>query len=479
MKLKLRKFDVIIIVVLIIIAGGVFLKVGYIPNPIEEKTPKIEFIRNDEKNQLIVSSVSTEVLWEDINITGDCDKSFLTKYVHEGDIIDKCRGTISIRYIPKDIPLGTWSFKELEELPNSVLSGNERDVSPEDEGPHYQKALVAREWWYYSAVFGSDSDLAGWTLSVSFNHMSRNDLYIEKPDILVVTLISPDGEKYGGIVSRERPILGILRNPSLEASGSSKDFKVTFEDSYVKGRNPNWHLHVEGEDIDEKNDIIIDLQYFAPSSPYWTFSNAPFDKSNGNIASYIFTGCEISGTIKINGFSYSASGIGHHEHTWISGILSKRIFRGWDWCHMQLDNGWNIYYSNYYLLPQLKSIKESKINPFSNLIITTNQGETLTKLENVDIEITESDTLFLLLNIPISSRVNAGTSPTQVVLNSYEIKLDINIKAENTYDHTWKRLSYVGMKIGGCSVSGKISWIDDVEHEVELSGIGTIWNMRH
>ena len=37
--------------------------------------------------------------------------------------------------------------------------------------------------------------------------------------------------------------------------------------------------------------------------------------------------------------------------------LLKPIIKGWDWCHMTLDNGWNIYYSNYYLTSQINTSK--------------------------------------------------------------------------------------------------------------------------
>jgi hypothetical protein len=36
------------------------------------------------------------------------------------------------------------------------------------------------------------------------------------------------------------------------------------------------------------------------------------------------------------------------------------------------------------------------------------------------------------------------------------------------------------MKIGRNTVTGEITWSDDDgEHEINLNGIGTIWNMRH
>ena len=186
MKFKLRKIDAIIIVALIIIAGIVLLRAGYIPEPGKEKPPIFNFIKDDENYKLIVEYVSTDVLWSDIEITGNCDKSGLSEYVHPGDEITNCRETIILNYLPTNSILGSWTFKRKEKLPESIIPSNERSVSPEDEGVHYNKLFVSREWWYYSVIFSDNSELAGWVVSISFNHMARNDLFWLKPDILVV-----------------------------------------------------------------------------------------------------------------------------------------------------------------------------------------------------------------------------------------------------------------------------------------------------
>jgi predicted secreted hydrolase len=415
MKFKFRKIDAIIIIALLIIAGFIFFRAGYIPDPSKPKTPNIEFYQDDANNKLIVEYVAGDILWINIQIIGTCDTSDLTKYVLKGDEITNCWSTITIKYGPTGELYGTWTFTEREELPESIISGNERSVSPEDEGPHYTKISVSREWWYYTVVFSKDCDLPDWTVTISFNHMSRYDLFWLKPDILVVTLHSPDGKEYGGIIEKER-YLGILRQPTLQATSSNEGFKVTFQDSFAQGKAPNWHVHIEGKNIDNKHDIIMDLQYFAHSAPYWTHSSRLIDKSAGSIASYIFMGCEVTGSVKIDGINYNVKGIGHHEHTWASNIITKGLIKGWDWCHMTLDNGWNIYYSNYYFLPQIQSTKIFEINPFVTVIITTNQGETITKLEDVNIKVTESDQIFLLLNIPSETQITARPSVTQILL---------------------------------------------------------------
>jgi predicted secreted hydrolase len=366
------------------------------------------------------------------------------------------------------------------------MAAKERTVKPQDEGEHYKDLLVNREWWYYTAIFSKDSELAGWTLTVSFNHMSRTDLFMTKPDLLFVVLTGPDGDRYGGFIEKERPLLGnyaFLKDPVLQAISSDRGFKISFEDSYVKGKWPNWHLHIDVDNIGAGgHDLLIDLQFFAPSSPIWIHNNRPIDGSNAKIASYAFIGCDVSGSVEIDGFNFDVKGIGHHEHTWATGgILMKTLIRGWDWAHITMENGWNIYYSNYYLVvPQIKSTKDSKMNRLGIVIVTNDQGKKITLLEDIDIKIERSDDVTFLMKMPIETQVTASPSLTQLILSGYNIKLDLTLTAENTFDYTWKKLSPVGMRIGDTTTSGVISWSDDYgDHEVQLDGVGTIWNMRH
>lgn len=481
MNIRLRKIDAIIIVAMILIAGFVFYRLGYIFDHDGPDIPDIQFKKDDQEKTLTVVSVSDQVLWKDIEIIGDCDTSALGRHVTEGDLIIECEGTITIRHIPTDTILSIWKFTAIENLPSSMLLGNMRDVSPQDEGAHFNKIGNTREWWYYTVVFDEESELPGWVATIGFCHMSWGDLRLTlKPDILLITLHSPDGKEYGGIINKKRGGilgLGILGTSGLEASTPGIDLK--FGDSWAKGEAPIWHVHAEDKEIDKENMIVIDLDYFAPSSPLWIYSNRIIDKGEGRLATYMYTGCEVSGTLKLDGLEFKVSGIGHHEHSWSPGFI-KWIIKGWDWCHMRLENGWNIYYNKIYLRNQLLEIRTSRINPVSSFIITTDQGDTLTLLEDLDITVKKSDRIFLLLRMP--SELNIRAKPnllTQILLKKFNIHLDINIEADNTYEKIWKFPTYVGMKVGLNTVNGKISWKDeDGFHEIELNGIGTIWNMR-
>lgn len=483
MNLKLRKLDVIILIILIIIAVIVLFRAKFIEPPTVPKPPEIHFQQDDANKKLTVTYVSDVVRWDELEISGDCDKSKLGMMVVEGDEIVDCSGTIVVTHKETAATLGSWVFTKKEVLPESmVILPNQRSVSPKDEGAHYKdKLLVNREWWYYTVIFNKNSELPGWTATISFNHMARNDLFFSKPDLLFVALHSPDGREYGGVVERKRPLLGeysFLKEPVLQTSSSEKMFKVSFEDSYVQGLSPNWFLHIEGK-IGGKETIKMDLTFEAESSPYWTYSNRPIEKSKGKLASYMFMGCSVEGSVVLEGMEYNVKGIGHHEHTWASGILTSGIIRGWDWSHMTFENGWNIYYSNYYFTSQFQRVKTYNSDSFSNVIITTDKGETVLLLNDVKIEITDSDKIFLLLNMPKKLDINAKPSASQLLISEYDVELDLNIDSHNAFDKEWKRFTHLGMRIGRTNLNGKITWGDEEgDHEVELAGIGTIWNMR-
>jgi hypothetical protein len=369
--------------------------------------------------------------------------------------------------------------------PSSFTPSYRRDVSPEDEGVHYDKIRICREWWYYSAVFDEeDSELKDWVVAISFNHMARSDLLgTGKPDLLVVTLLGPNGETYGGMINKERG-LGILKAGTLIAS--SPGVKVEFEASWAEGAYPNWHVHAEDTDIDKNHDVVVDLDYTANSLPVWTIGNRAFDKSKSVIANYLFTGCNVTGTVTLDGKQYTVHGLGYHEHAWTPTIVTRGLINGWDWFHMTLENGWNIYASNYYPMPQVLSSVTSRINPYGVVIITTDKGKSLTELRNVDLKITKEDErIFPFVRMPSEFQFTAKPSldPLYVISQSFlygtNLKLAMDVGVENAYNKVWKFPTYVGMKVGMCSINGTLSWSDDDgDHVVSLDGLGVTWSMR-
>ena len=223
---------------------------------------------------------------------------------------------------------------------------------------------------------------------------------------------------------------------------------------------------------------MIDLDYFAPSNPLWIHSSRLIDKGKGIIANYIFTGCKVEGTVKLNNLEFKVKGTGHHEHSWSPGFLQLSI-KGWDWCYMVLDNGWSIYYGNYYLTRQILLPATTRINPLAIIVVTNDKGTKMTKLENVDITVEKFDKLFTLLKIPTNLGIIARPKIlSQPLLKTYNIKLELDIKTKNTYEKMWKFPTYVGMKVGLNSITGMVAWSEDGTQEMDLKGTGTFWFMR-
>lgn len=482
--MKFKKIDTIIIVSLLIVAGFIFYFAGYFPSLPEDKdrVPSINFEKDEKNNKLIVTYVSTIVRWSDIRIEGNCNTSGLSTYVVTGDEITDCNGVITIIYEPTKSVIDSWTFIKKDNLPiNFPYNLNyPRGTVPNDEGSHFDDFLstVTREWWYYSAIFDKNSDLAGWSVTISFNHMANGDLLLTKPDMLIVTLHGPNGENFGGFVNRRRGA-GLIWEPTLKVKSSEAEVIIEFEDSWVQGRYPEWIVNVEGKDIDKNNDIKMRLTFTAPNLAIWTHNNRPIQESKSKIANYMFTGCSVKGIVTIKEKAHNVEGIGHYEHSWSTSLL-KPLIRGWDWCHMTLENGWNIYYSNYYLTSQIVSSNTYKINPLSTIIITTDKGKTITSLEDIEITIENSERINLLLKRPTEISIKAKPGVTQPLLATYDIMLELNIKFEQSLEEKFGLIDTVTMSVGRSIINGRVKWTDeDGDHDISLNGIGSMWTMRH
>jgi predicted secreted hydrolase len=350
---------------------------------------------------------------------------------------------------------------------------------------HFSELRISREWWYFNAVFNDSlSQLKDWSIAVSFNHMARGDLLgTNKPDLLVVSVLGNKSETYGGMENKEH-YLGILKEGTLIAG--SPGVKIQFENSWAEGSYPHWHVHAEDSDIDTAHEIVVDLEYTARSLPIWVLGPRAFNKSESEVANYVLLGCDVSGTVTIDGQIYTVKGTGSHEHSWTPNAITRLAIGGWDWFSFNLDNGWNIYAANYLPSPQAISGALSKLDPFGTLLITTDRGETITELKDVNLKITQKDEkVFPLVKLPAAFSINADPSvnPLYVISQSllYGTKTTLNGDIEITHatSKLWKFPTYMGMKIGYCTIDGTISWSDnDGDHEVPIHGIGVSWNMR-
>lgn len=369
--------------------------------------------------------------------------------------------------------------------PTSFVPAIRRDVTPEDEGVHFDELRVSREWWYFSAIFtDKNSALRNWSVAVSFNHMARSDLLGSlKPDLLVVSLFGANGETYGGMINKQR-YLGILNQGTLIAS--SPGVNVQFEDSWVEGQYPTWHVHAVDNDIDTTHEIILDLDYTASSSPLWTMGAQAFNKTESELNSYVFAGCTVTGNVSIDGKKYFVSGTGHHEHVWTPHIITRATINGWDWFYVTCDNGYELYVTNFLPFPQSLSGKLSSLDSFGTFLLTADHGKTFTELKNVHFKTTKTDQrIFPFVKMPAAYSTDASPSfnsqyfVSQSMLYGSNLQVSADVAVPHAINKVWKFPSYVGMKIGSCTLDGTLSWSDaEGDHEIPMHGVGVSWSMR-
>ena len=375
--------------------------------------------------------------------------------------------------------------EKLPTPPTSLLPAFRRDVSIEDEGAHFSKLRISREWWFFTTVFNhSSSQLKNWVVTVSFNHMARGDLLgTNKPDLLIVSVLGNNSETYGGMINKEHH-LGILQEGTLIAG--SPGVKVQFENSWAEGSYPHWHVYAQDLDIDPSVTLIIDLDYTACSLPVWTLGSQAVDITDSEVASYVLLGCDVSGTITIDDEVYTVKGTGSHEHSWTPNAINRLAIGGLDCFSLTLENGWNIYATNYLPNPQAISGAVSTLDPFGTLLITTDRGETITELKDVNLKITKKDeNIFPLVKLPstFSLKADLSINPLYVISQSLLYGTKTTLQADLTLTHAtnklWKFPTYLGMKIGYCTIKGSITWSDNSDdYEVPVYGIGVSWNMR-
>ena len=94
----------------VVIAALIYIYFSGFIAPAPTEYPSINFVKDDASDTLTVASTDTDVLWKDIEIQGQCDKSALSGYVTAGDVISDCHGEIRIIHTPSNTLLGVFYF---------------------------------------------------------------------------------------------------------------------------------------------------------------------------------------------------------------------------------------------------------------------------------------------------------------------------------------------------------------------------------
>lgn len=84
---------------------------NYETNYSSDITPIIQIVKRTAEKTLTIARVEPSNLkWSDFEIAGNCDTSGLGNEIYVDDTISDCSGAITIRYIPNNTLIGTWTF---------------------------------------------------------------------------------------------------------------------------------------------------------------------------------------------------------------------------------------------------------------------------------------------------------------------------------------------------------------------------------
>lgn len=321
-------------------------------------------------------------------------------------------------------------------------------LKPGDEGAHFNRLLPIREWWYFNVIFDkTDSELLNWSAMISFNHGSY---LLEKPDILFITLYDNENKSYGGMVNR--------KTDTLQAT--TYGVNITFEDSWVKGLYPNWHLYVEDNDADLDHNIVLDLYFKALSLPYWMLLNTGHGSSRSLFGYYSINHCEVNGDITIDGTVYKVHGTGYHDHPWMP-FIPKGALGFWDWFSVHFNNGYHAF------IWMITPFGKDAFNSTTPRFCWITDGQNFTDIKLFKIEYLE----FENTSIPNFKRPKSF----HLTSSSYPI-LDLYLETKNMYEYIWKQtnnMKILAMWEGSCEVKGTITTKNN-KSEVQGSAISEI-----
>ncbi|MEF8847916.1 MAG: lipocalin-like domain-containing protein [Candidatus Thermoplasmatota archaeon] len=321
-------------------------------------------------------------------------------------------------------------------------------VTPIDEGPHFKGMLSTREWWYFNVIFDQEeSELQNWSAMISFNYMAKK---FNQPDILFITLFDDKNKTYGGKISKPRGTL----------TAKNYGVKLTFENSTINGVYPSWKLHIEDEQADKENEIIMDLKFEAKCLPYWVGMNTGLGKSWSPLGYYSINNCEVTGKIEINNISYKVYGTGYHDHTWILYIIGGASFV-WDWFSVHLNERYHAF------IWQIIPVNKGRPGPIRPGFGWITDGEKFTDFKIFKIKYLE----FENTSIPFLER------PKKFHVTSLGKKMELNLifETKNIHEYLWGNSSFfnIGLWEGYSKVTGFGKWNND-EFSIDGSAISEI-----
>ena len=230
-----------------------------------------------------------------------------------------------------------------------------------------------KEWWCIEGFFTTVKDNKKWSFRAEvYQAMTRSKVV---GSIYSMTVFDLTNDKTYKCISE---------NYSSKLESAKDRFHVKYDESYMEGSFPTYHMYFK----DLKNNLDLDIECNAESSPYWIAQQVTDGWIPWGLGYYRYGFIPkngIKGTIKIGNEVFSIKGEGYLEHIFgdfsflhlkapkvsIRKIISiyAKLFDWWirsqkikipksivlstgnspvgyDWLWSVLDNGWSLFYGN-------------------------------------------------------------------------------------------------------------------------------------
>ncbi len=202
--------------------------------------------------------------------------------------------------------------------------GNITVFKPEHDGLHIDmKKKGNAEWWYFDARLDDGHFVVGFFRA---KHERTGKTGVE------ITIYKPDGEK----------IQKLYDYSHSDLTASNKDANVKIGNNYIKvdfsnNKLPEYEIFLDEGDYGIHLKYKATVQSYMPGNGFTEFGNL------GHFGWCIaLPRAEIEGTIKVDGKTIPARGIGYHDHNWLNFNL-VRVVEYWYWGRIYSDNFTLIY----------------------------------------------------------------------------------------------------------------------------------------
>ena len=361
--------------------------------------------------------------------------------------------------------------------------------SPNNQKEHFPCVM---EWWASIGFFKTIEDNKKWSFKGVLNQ------WCEKVDGIGSLLNFVIFDEQTGNYHEY-----FLKRKGVKLVSSKEDFKIKYDDSYIKGLYPDYEIYFN----DKKNNIKLKIKNKALSKPYNVaqgITNGLLPMGTGILRYGFIPKNQLSGTMEINNKIYTIIGEGYYEHIWgdfwydnpFANILELRktlsiyikfffwwlqnhklklpnslIFStennpfGYDWAWAIFENGWSLFYGNlmFFIMK----------GPAAGSLILTKDGKTYKEYGNIDFK----------YNKVKRSKNFDFVYPTEIEMNVIDKNEKLHLIFQMTSDSREyvadfeKSKNWLGFVI--CEAPGIVNgYYDDGEEKIPLSGICKIEPQR-